>query len=762
MKNPAKLRERIYINDIWRFSHSWKDEMLLPDFDDSCMQSVRLPHTNRELSYNYCNEEDYQELCAYLCHLYCRPEWKDKEVTITFEGAAHEAVLFVNGEKVLVHSCGYTAFSADLSKYLVPGSDNRIAIKLDSRESLNIPPFGRLIDYMTYGGLYREVFLEIHEKSCIDEIFAMPSDISGQSAVLNFTADLKNTEDGEYYLDLDLVPADTLYTRTSGEKPSMAELGVRRIRVKSDKQEASVPVSGFSLWSPETPFLYDLHATLFLGEKPVDNRTVRIGFRSAVFRSDGFYLNGTKRKIVGLDRHQSYPYVGYAMPASMQQMDADIMRFKLSLDCVRTSHYPQSQHFVDRCDENGLLVFMEIPGWQYIGDNKWKDQAVKNTEEMVTQYRNHASIILWGVRINESGDDDGLYLKTNSAAHRLDPFRQTGGVRNYPKSNLLEDVYTYNDFVHNGKNQGVDPREKITPDLSKGYLITEHSGHMWPTKRFDDEEHRLSHALRHAKVLNDLEKNEEIAGAIGWCLADYNTHKDFGAGDRICYHGVLDMFRNPKMAASVYESRKDPHKEAVLSVSSSMDIGEHPEGQLGNVFVFTNAQSLVFYENDVKIAEFPCEDRRYPYLLHPPVCINDFAGEAFTGTWGDSVIKYRVDALIDGKVAASVTKEPFSRASLCIDVYHGELTEGNSYDVAALFLSVKDQNGNVLSYYQEPLCITVEGPGEIIGPQILSLKGGMGGTYVKTTGKEGLIKVVISAAGIESRSVILPVKKSEV
>ena len=109
---------------------------------------------------------------------------------------------------------------------------------------------------------------------------------------------------------------------------------------------------------------------------------------------------------------------------------------------------------LEACDERGLLVFTEIPGWQHIGDEAWKQIAMKNTEEMVLQYRNHPSIILWGVRINESMDEDALYTETNRIAHALDSTRQTSGVRYIRKSSLLEDVYAYNDFSHQGNNAG--------------------------------------------------------------------------------------------------------------------------------------------------------------------------------------------------------------------------------------------------------------------------------------------------------------------
>ena len=156
-----------------------------------------------------------------------------------------------------------------------------------------------------------------------------------------------------------------------------------------------------------------------------------------MFRADGFYLNGKKTFLRGLNRHQSYPYIGYAAPESLQRQDARILKNELHCNAVRTSHYPQSQYFLDECDRLGLLVFTELPGWQHIGDGAWKDRACAMLQEMLLQNRNHPSIILWGVRINESVDDDEFYTRTNKIAHALDPSRATSGVRYLEKEPSL-------------------------------------------------------------------------------------------------------------------------------------------------------------------------------------------------------------------------------------------------------------------------------------------------------------------------------------
>jgi beta-galactosidase len=157
-----------------------------------------------------------------------------------------------------------------------------------------------------------------------------------------------------------------------------------------------------------------------------------------------------------LNRHQTYPYIGAGAPARLQTLDADIVKYDLGCNIVRTSHYPQSKHFLNRCDEIGLLVFEEIPGWQHIGDEAWRELSLRDVRVMIERDWNHPSIILWGVRINESMDKDDFYQQTNDLAHELDPTRQTGGVRFFEGSTLLEDVYTFNDF----SNTIIEPSQR--------------------------------------------------------------------------------------------------------------------------------------------------------------------------------------------------------------------------------------------------------------------------------------------------------------
>ncbi len=799
------MTERIYINDGWEFTEAF-DGAFAAGAETKMFQTVRLPHTVKETPYSYFDESIYQMQAGYRRTIRPREEWKGKRVFLVIEAAGHGAGVYADGKLLREHFCGYTAFETELTDCLQQGKDLLLAVKTDTRETQNIPPFGYVIDYMTYGGLYREAYLEVREQTYIKDVFVQAEpELSDHSGIVKAEITVADPPKRTGSDPKEQILWARVKIRKKGRTAVCAE---QEFLLPEPRQGAEKETAGpaadrivnvilkaeeIGLWDLNEPQLYVLETELYKGETLLDRIETVFGFRKAEFRADGFYLNGRKVKLTGLNRHQSFPYAGYAMPRSMQIRDADILKKELGVNAVRTSHYPQAQSFYDRCDETGLLVFTEIPGWQHLGDEEWKRQAMQNTREMVLQYRNHPSVILWGVRVNESPDDDVLYAATNRIAHELDPSRATGGVRYMKKSSLLEDVYTYNDFSHNGTNAGVEKKAKVTSDMQKAYLVSEYNGHMYPTKAFDSEDHRLSHALRHAKVLDAIAGEEDIAGGFGWCMFDYNTHQDFGSGDRICYHGVLDMFRNPKTAAYVYAAQQD--EEPVLEITSAMDIGEHPTGNPGRVYIITNADSVRMYKSDRFIREYTHADSEYGHMKNGPILISDFIGDQmiegegyteaqsedvkyilnrsaiygfsklpakvlakglklimryhmkyedayrlygkYIGNWGDSTKDWKFEAIKDGKVVKTVIKAPVRSVHLAAEADHTELVEGTSWDAAAVRLTMRDQNGNILPFFQGAVHIRCEGPVGIIGPETAVLRGGMGGTFVKTTGEEG-------------------------
>ena len=775
----------IALNNNWEFTTEWNEDFLR--WRDGSNEKVRIPHTVKELPLHYINEKDYQMISGYRRKISIPKKADGKRIFLQFDGAAHIATVYVNGIELMTHKGGYTAFRVEITNHVIAGEKCEVAVKLDSTENPTVPPFGFVIDYLTYGGIYRPVWLDIEEKDFISDIFISTPSLD--------TVHVITTIDGDENLEK-TIRVKELDGTVVGEKIT-------------DKNDITLRVPDPKLWNCDNPNLYICEVSLANGSV----KTARFGFRLAEFRADGFYLNGLRMVMRGLDRHQNYPYVGYAVSDSLQVEDARILKEELCCNAVRTSHYPQSQAFIDACDEKGLLVFTEIPGWQHIGDLEWKKVACQHVREMILQYRNHPSIVLWGVRINESQDDDEFYTATNKIAHELDPTRPTSGVRYIEKSHLLEDVYAFNDFSHTGNNPGARKKKDITPDVKKSFLISEANGHMFPTKSFDKWSLRQEHALRHARVMNAALGSGEHAGVFQWCMFDYATHKDFGSGDRVCYHGVMDMFRNPKLASAVYAMQGD--KNSVLEVGTSMDIGDYPGGNVGSFYVFTNADSVKLYKNDVFVKEF--KESEFKALKHGPLLIDDTIGklletnEGFTGdkekllhdcllsaakngindmplkdkakmgyammkyklkyedgvvlfgkyvgNWGGEATVWRFDGIKNGEVAVSRTLCPSSRLHLEVRQSATELHEGDMYDMAAVRVRVLDEYDNIAPYAQLPVRFAAEGDIEVVGPECATAEGGMTGTYIRTVGRSGAGKLTVSASGLEDVVIEFRVKE---
>lgn len=777
------------MNNI-NLNYSWK---YIPNYEEKYIKNfpeaveVNIPHTNKELPYNNFSEKDYQFVSSYEKTLLLDKKPK-KRYILHFEGVMLYSEVYVNEKLVVSHKGGYTPFKVDVTDDLVSGK-NKIFVMVDSTERKDIPPHGFVVDYLTYGGIYREVYLEEKEMNFVDQIFVHTEE---------------NTLKLRMFLDSNN-PKDTVFTFNIKKDNKIVHSFKKEYDLKKNEVLIEETVE-LELWTLENPILYTLE--VLMGTSM--SFTTRFGNRSVEMTTEGFFLNGKHIKLYGLNRHQAWPYVGYAMPKKQQRKDADILKDELGCNTVRSSHYPPSRHFLDRCDEIGLLVFNEIPGWQHIGDEAWQSVAINSTKEMIYRDYNHPSIFIWGTRINESPDNDDFYKKTSDMARSLDTSRPIGGVRNFKGSKLFEDVYTYNDFVHRGDNEGIEKPKKIAK-IKAPHLVTEYNGHMYPTKKFDDEWHRVQQAKRHLTVQNDSFKDDSVSGAIGWCMFDYNTHKDFGSGDRICYHGVMDMFRIPKYASSVYRSQNDvPY----LSVLSNLNVGEKEASEIKELLVMTNADYVKFYINQDFIGDFYPSDR-WGHLPHPPIIIEDFIGrlihdnedfsekdadiikevllsimkngmklplrlmikmglflrrhnmtidhaakfyENYVGKWGQASITYRFEAIKDGEVVENTTVGATFIDDIKVTQDDAVLTEENTYEVSRIVVEHVNSNDNPLVYSNEVIGITIDGPLELIGPSHIALIGGSVGFYVKTLGKKGVARITISSNTFEDKIIEIEVK----
>jgi beta-galactosidase len=704
------LRRILPMNRNWLYGGRASAGCAAPDFDDSKFQRVTIPHANRTFPWHSFDEKDFQFVSIYRRHFKLPPP-PGGRVFVDFAGVMTAATVTINGHKLGEYRGGYTPFSFDLTPHLKADGTNVLAVEVDSTERPDIPPFGENIDYLTFGGIYREVALRIVPAGLfIENVFAKPMDVLSDGRRVEVNCVLNGSIDGQADVQVELRDGARVLATVKGSATGPVTLS---------------NLGAVELWDLDHPKLYTVNARLFQGGKADDEYSTRIGFREAQFTPQGFMLNGKHIKLRGLNRHQTFPYVGGAMPERVQRRDALILKRELKINLVRTSHYPQSTHFLDACDEAGLLVFEEIPGWQHIGDKAWQDLAVENVRQMIVRDRNHPSIVLWGVRINESHDNHDFYTRTNAMARELDNSRQTGGVRYLYDSELLEDVMTMNDFGF-----------PLRPPNHPLYLNTEFNGHMFPTKRNDNVDRVMQHALRHARVHNQLASDDRYAGGIGWCAFDYNTHANFGSGDKICYHGVSDIFRIPKPAGQFYRSQCDPAEEIVLEPCFNWSQGDQSQGGgIRQAVIVSNCDHLKIYLKDVLLIEADPDREQYGHLPHPPFVTDLKSGNL--EDWGD----LRIDGYLKGEKVISKTLpgNDYDR-QLHIEPDEHELT-GDGIDATRVVLRVTNEHDGPRPFSTGTVLLRVEGPGEIIGENPFSLAGGVGAVWVRSKEAAGVIRL---------------------
>lgn len=723
--------KKIDINADWIFHSKWENTLTKSIKKG---ESVNIPHNMVSVPMHYFDEKSTWIIGGYQYNLKYDKSFENKRVFIKFEGVSSAAKLFVNGKGYEEHKGGYTPFKYDITKALKKGN-NLIAVKVDSRERADIPPFGNQIDYLCYGGIYREVSIIVSENISIDNTMIVGSankEINGKVNIYNAKKEKCNINlkielsDGKKKIHTTIMPVSL-----SGEM--YEEVEIREIKVQGN----------ITLWDLENPKLYNVEVSLDNGEK-IELKT---GFRDAYFTAQGFFLNSKNIKLRGLNRHQSYPYVGYAMPKRVQEEDANILKYELGSNVVRSSHYPPSEHFLNRCDEIGLLVLEEVPGWQHIGDKEWQDNALKNIEEMIVRDYHHPSVILWGVRVNESPDNHDFYTNTNALARSMDYTRQTSGTRFITNSKLLEDVYTMNDFNYEG-TQAPLREQKVVTGLKEyvPYMITEYNGHMFPTKSIDNEEHLMQHVLRHYTMLNALAGYEHVSGGTGWCAFDYHTHYDFGSGDRFCYHGVCDIFRSPKWAAACYASQMDTKEAIVLEPHTHWTRGNRPIGGILPLIISTNCDYIELYFGDKLFTKAYPDKKRFGALKHPPVYIE--MPEGFRDNDAHMYWKYgKVVGYINGKKVAQklfASNHTFEKLDVKVsDKKLNSIKDGSSWDSTKITVRAVDKFGSTLPYINTYIDIDVRGGGKLIGDKIAVLEAGVYSFWVATTKEKKSINITI-------------------
>lgn len=723
-------RQIIPLNHSWLYNEKFTPEAIKSNFNDKSFTIVNIPHTNKLLPLNGFDEQDYCFVSIYRKKFILPKGVENKRVFIDFGGVMTAAKVYLNGQIIGENKGGYNDSSFELTKFLNWKGENVLAVEVDSTERKDIPPFGNLIDYLTFGGIYRDVQIRAVSGVFIENVFAKPQNVLQENRAINVRGFLNGIAGNQLKLTAELLDGEkviaTQIKNVAKPEPDFEDLTLNNL-------------GNIELWSLDKPKLYGVRVSLSENGRTIDHYQTRIGFREAKFTPEGFFLNGKHLKLRGLNRHQTFPWVGQAMPARVQKHDAWILKKELKTNIVRTSHYMNSPHFLDACDEYGLLVLEEIPGWQHIGDKAWQDLSVRDVESMIKRDWNHPSIILWGVRINESGDNHDFYTRTSAKARELDNSRQIGGIRNKYDSELLEDVFTMNDF-----------RFPLRPPNHPLYLNTEHNGHMYPTKRFDNVERIREHTHRHARYHDMLASDAKYAGGLAWCAFDYNTHSYFGSGDRICYHGVSDIFRIPKPAAGFYKSQCEPSEEIVIEPAFDWATGD--EGDFfKEALICSNCEKLKVYMSDELIGEIEPDRKTYPNLKYPPFVIN--LKPKLIDKWG--VLK--IEGYIGGKLVGTRQMSGKGVEKKFLVTADDKELNADGIDMTRIVYRVTDEFENTLPFAFGAIQFSIEN-GEIIGDNPAVLIGGCGAIWVKSRQKAGLLRLTAKHPRLGSKIIEIKTK----
>ena len=710
---------------------------------------------------------NYQGIVWYRKHFVLPKECADRDVTLHFEAIMGKQTIYLNGKKVKEHEGGYLPITISLSAFgLSAGDECVVAIMADNSDDKTYPPGKKqmTLDFAYHGGIYRDVWLIAKNKVAITDaleenkvagggIFVHYANISEKSAEVFVNTEVRNSNTRPHTITIEssLVPSVAVPQQQTKQTKLKLQAGeartiTQRFLVKNPK-----------LWSPETPYLYDIATRIKEGKQTLDGGITRIGIRSFEFvrtddaqgRQPGFYLNGKKyHQLIGANRHQDFAYVGNALPNSQQWRDAKRLR-NLGFTIIRVAHYPQDPSFMDACDELGLFVIVATPGWQYWNkDAGWDEKVHQNTRAIIRRDRNHPSVLMWEPILNETRYPEDFALKALQITKDEYPYpyrpaaaadmHSAGVAANY------DVVYGWpgDDFASDNLPVG-DPAKVHQCIFTRefGELVDDWYAHnnLNRASRSWGERPMLMQAMSLHQSTEELFKTTgQFIGGCQWHPFDHQRgyHPDpYWGGD-------YDAFRQPKTAQSMFVAvLQPPTQQPVVSIAHEMTQFSEKD-----VTVFSNCDS-------VRLTMYGGE-HSWTQAAEKGVALFKDAWDFFEArNWSYTKknwqnVKMVAEGIVDGKVVCTTEKMP-SRRSTKLRLYADEMGKplvADGSDFIVVVCEVTDDLGHVRRLAKENIVFSVEGEGEIIGDANINanpraVEWGSAPVLIRSTKKAGKIKV---------------------
>jgi beta-galactosidase len=732
-------RLSIGLNPAWRFQlGDPPGKPYAAQYEDSKWEIVSLPHSHQIFSANLAGFRKYgRQTGWYRREIEVPEEWLARKVFLEFRGAMQTTTLWVNGKNAGDYAVsGFDSFDFDITPYLRAGT-NVLAVQVDNRPSGDIPPDGTPVDYILFGGLYRDVFLHV-----VDPLHLTFAWEARQGGV---RLSLPVVSEKEAVVQVDsTVRNESARPRACTVATEIRDYEGKVAAAMSEEREVpagawvtftqkSRPIAGPHLWSPEDPYLYQVLTIVREGDRELDRAQTALGIRWVKFDKNlGFFLNGQRVKLVGANYHQTWPFIGGAVPDGLRRRDAEQLK-EMGVNWVRLSHYPHDPALLDAFDEFGLMALEEPPTWMDQKPGKWMANLEASFRSMIRRDRNHACVIVWSPCINHHPPDPALLR----AAREEDPPRDRGNDTVMLPMNFQPGVIS-----------------------GEGALAIEHTGHMFPAKRGIHAMTRrvgggghgtlevsvnreYEQAERHWEQLNAARLKEDNAGLAVWCMYDYNTFHNVNENGMV-WHGVCDLFRIPKYSYYWHQSEltSEPMAYVVRVDSTSAAVFSNCE----RVRLWQDAgqgyREVATQKPDKGFSTKQGQQVTYA-LRHPP----------FHFTVAPAATRLKAEGLTGRSVMATYEWKQFGApVALALEADRPAITADGA-DLSRIIVSAVDANGTPVETCGAPVTFAVEGLGQLIGENPVKLRAGKMIILAQSAFAPGEMTVTATADGLQPAKV---------
>lgn len=765
------VKAQIKATSVTKFNSNWQ---FIKDADTSVAQglfkhteaakkwqNISLPHTvNIEPVIK--TAQQWQGISLYRKFFVLTNADKGKHVAIRIDAAMNDADVYLNGKYLLNHKGGYLPIYIDITKSALYGQENCLLIRLNNQDNPTIPPGKPLkdLDFNFYSGIYRNAWLIKKNKVYITDAVQV-NHVNGGGVSLNY--DIASKQMATLHVKAE-VKNDNLNSQSAQLKVSLYSPEGKLVKTTVTKLKSinsadtgtfnqDIAIANPALWSPQQPQLYKVLVAVEQGGQIIDSISIKTGIRQVAFKTDGFYLNGSKYVLRGTNRHQEYPYIGYAMSDNAQYRDAYKIK-EAGFDFLRCSHYPPSPAFLNACDELGIFVMDSTPGWQFFGNEEFQKNSLQNITDMIHRDRNHASIILWEASLNETQMSKSYMEKAHALVHAELPYagiytcgwvddvydvfipaRQHAKApdywKKYSKKPIL--IAEYGDWEYYAQNAGFN--QTAYKDLTDEEKTSRQL-------RGDGEKRMLQQSVNFQESHND-NLTGNITGDANWLMFDYKR----GYAQDIESSGIMDIFRLPKFAYYFYQSQRDvAESKPMLFIANYWD-----NAATKSVKVYSNCDEVELLLNGKLIGrQKPDTGTMNNNLKHPSFTFN---------------IAYQAGVLTAkgyAKGQAVITTEcktpgKPSQIKLTVD-YSGKNLTSNNNDIVFVYASITDENGTVVPTATDLIKFDISGAGEIIGPSEIKAEAGIATLMLKAGISPGKIHVSAVCAGLKAGEELISVK----